>query len=302
MSIKKFPLEKKAPIVATIAALFLALIKFWAWIFSGSVALLASAIDSLLDTLISIFNYFAIKFSLNKADKEHNYWHWKMEAIAATMEGAIIILSGLYILYTSIKKIIFPEEIAYINWTIFVMLISIIVTFFLVYFLNYVYKKTNNLVIKADSLHYKIDLVTNIVIIIVLAILYFFPSLSFIDWVIGFIIWIYIIREAYKLVKQGVDLLLDKVLGEHKKVEDILENFLKISKAESFHWLKTRAWWSKDKFVEFHFVMNPETTILEAHNLWDKMEEEIKKLDKNSIWHIVWHIDPYDDSWINDCY
>ncbi len=301
MSIKKFPLEKKAPIVATIAALFLALIKFWAWIFSGSVALLASAIDSLLDTLISIFNYFAIKFSLNKADKEHNYWHWKMEAIAATVEGAIIILSGLYILYASIKKIIFPEEIVYINWTIFVMLISIIVTFFLVYFLNYVYKKTNNLVIKADSIHYKMDLITNIVVIIVLVILYFFPSLSFIDWVIGFIIWIYIIREAYKLIKQGVDLLLDKVLEEHKEVENILNNFLKKSKIESFHCLKTRAWWTKDKFVEFHFVMDPKTTILEAHELWDLIEEEIKKLDKNSIWHIVWHVDPYDDSNINWC-
>lgn len=49
-----------------------------------------------------------------------------------------------------------------------------------------------------------------------------------------------------------------------------------------------------DKFVEFHFVMNPDTTILKANNLWDKIELDIKKIDINAFWHIVWHVDPYD--------
>lgn len=47
--------------------------------------------------------------------------------------------------------------------------------------------------------------------------------------------------------------------------------------------------------------MNPKTTILESHELWDEIEEEIKKIDNNSYWHIVWHVDPYDDSLWNGC-
>ena len=47
--------------------------------------------------------------------------------------------------------------------------------------------------------------------------------------------------------------------------------------------------------------MDPDTTILEAHKVWEQIEEEIKKLDKNAYWHIVWHVDPYDDSKINWC-
>ncbi len=299
--IKNFPLEKKAPIIATVIAFFLALIKFIVWIISWSVALLSSAIDSLLDSWVSIFNYFAIKYSLDPADSDHNYWHWKIEWIAATIEWTIITFSWLYIVYESIKKILNPEPIAYINWTLIVMFISIIATWFLVYFLNYVYKKTKNIVIKWDALHYKMDLFTNVAIIITLSILFFFPTLAWIDWIIGFFIWIYIIYEAWDLIKQGTDLLLDKALEEHNDVKTIIDRFLKKSKIESYHCLKTRAGWSHDKFVEFHFVMDPKTTILESHDLWDEIEDEIKKIDPKSIWHVVWHVDPYDDSVSNWC-
>lgn len=299
--LKDFPLEKKAPIIATFVAFFLALVKFIVWIMSGSVALLSSAVDSLLDTWVSIFNFFAINFALEPADKEHPYGHWKMEGIAATIEWTIITLSWFYIVYESIKKIINPEPIAYINWTLLVMLISIIATWWLVYFLNYVYKKTNNIVIKGDSLHYKMDLFTNIAVIITLSVLFFFPFLAWIDWVVGLFIWLYIINEAYNLIKQWINLLLDKVLDEHKKVKIVIEKYLENKKIISYHCLKTRAWGSNDKFVEFHFVMNPKTTILESHILWDKIEEEIKMIDNQSNWHVVWHVDPYDDSHNNWC-
>lgn len=289
-------LEKKAPIIATSVSIFLAIVKFSVWILSWSVALLSSAIDSLLDSIVSIFNYFAIKYSSEPADKEHPYWHGKIEWIAATIEWTVIILSWLYIIYEWIKKIINPEPILFIDWTIFVILISIIATFWLVYFLNYVYKKTNNLVIKGDSLHYKMDLVTNFAILVVLIILYFFPALWLIDWIIWIIIWIYIIKESYLLIKQWVDLLLDKVLEEHDIVKWIIEKYLNNNKFQSYHCLKTRAWWSHDKFVEFHFVMDPKTTILDSHMLWDEIEEEIQNIDPDNTWHIVWHVDPYDDS------
>jgi len=296
-----FSLEKKAPIVAMGVAFFLAVTKFIVWIISGSVALLSSAMDSLLDTWVSIFNFFAIKFSQNPADEDHPYWHWKIEGIAATIEWTIITWSGIYIVYEAINKILNPEPISYLTWTLVVMAISIIATWWLVYFLSYVYKKTNNLVIKWDSIHYKMDLYTNLAVIITLSIIYIIPSLSWIDWVVWLLIGLYIIHEAWELIKDGIDLLLDKALDEHEKVKEIIDKFLKEWKFESYHCLKTRAGGSKDKFVEFHFVMNPKTTILEAHDLWDEIENEIKKLDSDANWHIVWHVDPYDDSKTNWC-
>jgi cation diffusion facilitator family transporter len=298
---KNIKIEKRAPIVAIFVALFLVLIKFFVWIISGSVTLLSSAIDSLFDSLVSIFNYFAIKFSLEPADEEHSYWHGKIEGIAAIIQGTIIILTWLYIIYMWVEKIIIPEPILYIKWTILVIVISIIATWALVYFLNHVYKKTNNLVIKWDSIHYKMDLLTNLAILLVLIILFFFPSLSFIDWIAWILIWLYIIYEAYWLVKKWIYLLLDKILEEHDDVKKVIEKYVEKKKIDSYHCLKTRSWWSHIKFVEFHFVMNPKTTILDSHNIWDKIEEDIKKINKEAYWHIVWHVDPYDDSSLNDC-
>jgi len=294
-------LEKKTPIVAMSIAFFLAIIKFIVWILSGSIALLSSAMDSLLDTWVSIFNFFAIKFAAEEADDEHNYGHWKIEWIAATIEWTIITLSWLYIIYEAIKKIINPQTILHIDWTIIVMLISIIATWWLVYFLNYVYKKTWNLVIKWDSLHYKMDLFTNIAVIWTLCVIFFFPNLTWIDSIVWLWIWIYIIHESYGLIKDGINLLLDRTLEENDKVKEIIDKYFKNKKFDSYHCLKTRSGWSKDNFVEFHFVMNPKTTILQAHNIWDEIENEIKKLNYNKNWHIIWHVDPYDDSITNWC-
>jgi len=67
-------LVRKAPLVATSIAFILSIVKFVVWILSGSVALLSSAMDSLLDMGVSVFNYFAIKFAQTPADEDHPYW------------------------------------------------------------------------------------------------------------------------------------------------------------------------------------------------------------------------------------
>ena len=296
MKNKKLSLEQKAPLIAMSIAFVLAIIKFGVWIISGSIALLSSAIDSLLDSWVSLFNYFALKISGRKANNKYNYWHWKIEWIAATIEWTIIIISWLYIIYSWVIKIMNPVAIEYINWTILVMIISILLTWSLVYFLNYVYKQTNNLVIKWDALHYKMDLFTNIAIVLILVILYFFPSLSLIDWILWILIWIYIIKESYNLVKEWINLLLDKRLDNHKEIKKIIKKYKKEKLIHSFHDFKTRSGWSNKSIVEFHFVLDKNTTIYQAHIIWDKITNSIKKLNNKYSWNIIYHVDYYDDS------
>jgi divalent metal cation (Fe/Co/Zn/Cd) transporter len=71
---------------------------------------------------------------------------------------------------------------------------------------------------------------------------------------------------------------------------------MKNGNIQSFHDLKTRQWWSHSKFVEYHFVLPPKTTIKTAHDIWDKINGKIKSIDKNCDWSIMWHIDYKDDS------
>ncbi|MDP2893006.1 MAG: cation diffusion facilitator family transporter, partial [Sulfurimonas sp.] len=154
-------LEKKATLVSTSVASLLVIMKMSIGILSGSIAVLASAIDSLLDLIVSLFNYFALHNAEKDPDDNFNYGRSKIEPLAAVVEGVVISLSALFILYEALLKIAHPREMDYMSESIVVMLLSIIITSLLVLFLNSVAKKTGNMVIRADALHYKTDIFSN---------------------------------------------------------------------------------------------------------------------------------------------
>jgi cation diffusion facilitator family transporter len=286
-------LEKKATIISSITAGFLTIIKLIAGIMSGSVALLASAMDSILDMFVSIFNLFAVHNSEKPADEQFNYGRGKIEALAAVIEGSIIAFSGLFILYEAIKKYYSDEVVKHLDLSLLVMFISMVVTFMLVLFLNYVAKKTNSMVIKSDALHYKTDLVTNLAVLVSLA-LVLFTDMQLIDVIVGAIIAVYIVYSAYELIKEGVLVLLDRAIDE-----EIVENIKSIieaeEKAQDYHYLKTREA-GKYKFVDVHVVFNCLISLMEAHKASDRIEDKIKDIDPDSVWIINIHLDPYDDS------
>ncbi|BCD68253.1 cation diffusion facilitator family transporter [Nitratiruptor sp. YY09-18] len=285
-------LQKKATVVASIVATILVIIKLIVGILSGSAAVLASAIDSILDIAVSMFNYFAISKAEKAPTEKFNYGLGKIEALAAVIEGTIITISGLFILYKGIHNIITKEKIAYLDASIVVMIISIVLTGFLVTFLNYVAKKTNNMVVKSDALHYKTDLFSNAAVLLSLAVIYF-TNWHWIDGVFGIAIAIYIIKEAYELIKEGTLMLLDVSL-EDETVEKIKKVITSQPEVTNYHYLKTRR--SGDtNFVDVHVVFTPEISLLDAHAVSDRIEDAIKKLDPNSKWHITIHLDPYDD-------
>jgi len=285
-------LIKIATIVSTITAFLLMIIKFFVWIISWSIAVLSSAIDSFLDMFVSIFNYFAVHNSEKNPDKRFNYGRWKIEAIAALFEWLIITISWFYILYESITKIINDEKVSYLWISVIVMIISVILTWFLVIFLDYVAKKTNNLVIKSDSLHYKTDLFSNSGILIWLAVIYF-TGINYIDSIIWIIVAFYIIYSAYELIKKWFLLLLDVALDK-EEVDKIIKIIKKEKLVNSFHELKTRQSWNI-KFVEVHLVFNPDIKLIDAHRASDHIENSIPKIDENNEWSVIIHMDPYDD-------
>jgi cation diffusion facilitator family transporter len=286
-------LQRTATVVSSITAFLLLVIKFFVWIVSGSIAVLSSAIDSLLDLFVSLFNYFAIHNSEKKADSKFNYGRWKIEALASLIEWVIITLSWIYIFYEAVMKIINEETVSYLWSSIAIMLISVVLTWGLVYFLEYVAKKTNNLVIKSDALHYKTDLYSNAWILIWLAVIYF-TWIYYIDSVIWIIVAIYIIYSAWELIQNWYLLLLDAAIDEDE-VEKIIEIIKGQKMVTNFHELKTRQVWDI-KHVEVHIVFNPEILLIDAHRIANHIENKIPKIDINHEWDVLIHLDPYDDS------
>ena len=289
--------QKKATVVSSSVAAVLTLIKLIIGISSGSVAVLASAVDSVLDMFVSIFNYFAISNSEKPADKIFNYGRGKIEALASVIEGTIITISGLFLLYQAVKKAINNEASQYLEISIYVMIISLIITILLVLYLSYIAKKTNSMVIKADALHYKTDVFSNGAVLISL-LLVTFTGYELIDVIVGGGIALYIIYSAYSLIHEGILVLLDRAVDEElvSKIEEIIKQNDKVN---TYHLLKTREA-ANQTFVEVHLVFNCLITLMEAHKASDSIENRIKKLDEKRDWIINIHMDPYDDFKLND--
>ena len=289
-------IERKATFVAITVAIILSIAKIIVGILSGSVAVLASALDSVLDMFVSIFNNIALKISESKPDKKFNYGKSKIEGLAALFEGLIIIASGLFIIVEAIRKLIEKEAITHLNASIYVMIFSIIVVGGLVAFLNYIAKKTNNLVIKSDALHYKTDLVTNSVVLISLLIVKF-TGWYFVDFILSILIGVYIIKEASEIVKEGFEILLDVAL-DFETIEKIKEIIKKEPLVLDYHCLRTRKAGNRN-FVDVHLVLTPDMKLKLAHTIIENVEEKIRQLDPDKKWMINIHADPYDDSHIN---
>jgi len=289
-------LEKKATVVSTSVAGLLVLIKMTVGILSGSIAVLASAIDSLLDLTVSLFNYFALHNAEKDPDDQFHYGRSKIEPLAAVIEGTVISLSALLILYEALVKFTHPRDMDHMVESIYVMIISFIVTAFLVAFLNFVAKKTKNMVIKADSLHYKTDLYSNGAVLVAL-VLISYTAQEWIDPVLGIGIAIYMIYSAIPIIKEGVLMLLDAALSK-EDIQLIIDAIKSEPLITDYHFLKTRESGSHI-FISVHTVFNLDISLYDAHLIADKIEEKIKKLFPNKTVHILIHMDPYDDSTTN---
>jgi len=289
--------QKRATIIATVVATALTVMKLVIGLMSGSVAVLASAIDSLLDMAISVFNFFAIKKSEENPNDIYQYGKGKIQAIAGVIEGTVITISGFYIIYKAVEKLMNGEKVSLVTSSVIVMFISISVTFLLVKYLLRIAEETDNIVIKADALHYQTDLWSNAAVLLSL-LLVWMTDLGSIDAFFGLGIGVFIIYSAYEIILEGIAILLDRAL-DGETVAKIGEIISQHPKSTSYHWLKTRTDGTTN-FVEFHLVLHPEMLLKEAHEITDEIEEQIISLDSKKKWLITPHYDPYDDEHINE--
>ncbi|AYA32403.1 TPA: cation transporter [Campylobacter jejuni] len=286
-------LQKKATLVASLCAIVLALVKFIVGLTSGSVAVLSSAIDSLMDFAISAFNFLALKKSSQKANENYNFGFSKIEALMGLLEGVFIVGVGIFIFYESILKIYYKEEIKDLNSSIYVMIFALIMTFFLVLFLNYVAKKTKSLIIESDALHYKTDCLANACTLGALVLIYF-TNLHIIDAIFGIVISLYTAFSAFKIIKKALAFLMDEALPKEQvdKICTLISNNPEII---SYHELKTRKTPSCN-YLSVHLVFCPIISLLNAHKISDEIEEGVRKMFENEKWDIQIHLDPYDDA------
>lgn len=267
-------------------ALLLILVKALAWVMTGSVSLLASLIDSVMDSLASLINFAAVRYALVPADAEHRFGHGKAEALAGLGQALLIAVSSLLLIWKAGEKLLEPRPIEDSAVGIAVMVFSIIVTALLVLLQRRVIRRTGSTAIQADALHYAGDLAMNLSIIVVL----FLGGLGFdrLDGIAGLLIALLILYSSARIGWQSMQILLDRELpGE---VRDGISALVAADEqALGFHDLRTRRS-GQTWFVQLHVDMDRDLPLHEAHAMGERIRGAIRRRYPQA--EVIIHHDP----------
>lgn len=282
-------LLKAATFAAVATALVLVLVKAAAYFFTGSISVLSTLIDSMLDVMASLINLFAVRHALVPADEEHRFGHGKAEPIAGLAQAAFIIGSGAFLLFEAGSRFVHPRIVEHETIGIVVMIFAIAATVALVKFQRYVIRRTGSVAISADSLHYVSDVLINGGVIAALVVGTLFDA-PWVDPLFGAAIALYIMYTAWKIVAQSVNLLMDRELpvAARKRIMEIATSHAEVTAA---HDLRTRSS-GTHTFIQLHLEMNGDMTLSRAHRISDEVESQIRAAFPNS--EVIIHEDPDD--------
>lgn len=281
-------LMRLASAASVSVALTLIVLKLWAYRESGSIALLGSLADSLLDLAASLITLIAVRIALVPADREHRFGHGKSEGVAGLVQSLIISASALYVGFEAVKRLIAPEPLEAPGIALGTIGVSLVLTLALFGFQRYVIAKTGSLAISADSVHYQADILTNIALLIGLGASYHFGWYA-LDPLLGLLVAVLILWSVKQIAAESLDVLLDRELPgrSRHKIKAILGAHPEV---RGFHDIRTRSSGSME-FIQLHIELDPHMPLFEAHAISEEVAEEVQRAFPRA--EVLIHIDPY---------
>lgn len=279
-------LLKLATRASVITATMLIIAKLIAWVMSDSVSILASLVDSLMDVAASLINLFAVHYALTPADEEHRYGHGKAESLAGLAQAAFIAGSALFLVLHAVDRLLHPRPLEDINIGISVMVFSIVATLILLAIQRHVIKHTGSTAIRADSLHYVTDLLTNLSVIVALLIAGF--GWQGADAVFALGIAAYIIYSAWQIGHEAFQQLMDREMPSafQKQVRAVA---LAHPQVRGVHDLRTRRS-GPLTIIQLHLELDDDISLKQAHAIADQVEAAIQAQVPGA--DIIIHQDP----------
>lgn len=266
-------LLKSVTWASVLLALSLVALKLWGWSRTGSVSLLSSLADSLLDVFASVLTFWAVRFSLFPADSEHRFGHGKAEGLAALLQAVIISGSALYVAWEAIRRLLRPEPIQSPELGLVVMGIATVVTIVLVSYQHYVSRVTGSVAISADAMHYKADVLVNLGVGATI-LLVGWTGWQALDPLVGLAVAAYILHGALGIGGQALDILLDREIPEADRAA-IREIALSHPEVRGFHDMRTRHGGSHF-ILQFHLELDPQMPLLRSHQVLDEVESQLR--------------------------
>ncbi|MTG98017.1 MULTISPECIES: cation diffusion facilitator family transporter [Myroides] len=261
-------------IIAAVGVL-LFVVKIIAWSITHSVAILTDALESVTNVVSGFIGLYSLYLSSLPRDRNHPYGHGKVEFISATIEGGLIIMAGVVIIFEAVRNFLDPQPIGQLDYGILLVGITAIVNYVLGWYAIRKGSQNKSLALIASGKHLQSDTYSTIGIIIGLVLLYF-TGYQWLDGGVALIFAGIIIVTGYKIVRGAIsgimdetdELLLEEVIAylqEHRRANWIdLHNLRIIKYGSVLHF-------------DCHMTVPWYFTIVEGHKEVEILEREISE-------------------------
>jgi len=289
---------KLGSIVGIVVNMFLFIIKFAVGTLAHSVSITGDAVNNLSDAGSSLITLVSFKMSNKPPDKDHPFGHARIEYIAASIVGFVILLIGWELIKTSYDKILHPNAIEFSIITVFILVFSILAKLWL-YRLNIkVGKRINSSVMQATAADSLSDVMATSA---VLASTIISPLINFqLDGYMGVAVAIFIMRSAINILKDMLDTLVGK-MPSNELINMIVSYIRKYHGVMGIHDLVVHDYGPHRCFASVHVEVDARVDVLESHDLIDNIERDIAA---DLGIPLVIHMDPVvlDDPFVDEMY
>ena len=194
-------------IVAVAIVLFL--IKTAAFFLTRSVAILTDALESTVNVIAGLIGLYSLYIAAKPRDEDHPYGHGKAEFISAAVEGTLIAIAGVLIIYSSVESLLHPRPLHKLDYGIILIAITAVINFVLGYIAERYGKTNNSLVLVASGKHLQTDTYSTVGIIIGLILIYF-TGITQLDSIVAIVFGGIIVYTGYKIVRSSIAGIMDE--------------------------------------------------------------------------------------------
>ncbi len=277
---------KFAGIVGIVSNLLLFAMKAITGLVTGSISIIADAVNNLSDSASSVITLVGFKLSGKPADEEHPYGHARIEYISGLIVSFLILLLGVQLLQESINKIITPEETVFNPAAVLVLVLSCLIKAWQSFFYRKVGRKISSPTIEATAADSRSDVISTLAVLLGLIIS---RLTSFnLDGYMGVAVALLILWTGVKVVKETSDPLLG-IAPSSETVDDIYRTILSYEGILGLHDLHVHMYGEGRTFASVHCEVDANEDVMASHDLVDNIERDFLR-DKNI--HLVIHMDP----------
>jgi cation diffusion facilitator family transporter len=272
-----------------VISIILLMVKFYSYYITNSTAILTDALESIVNVVAASFASYSIYLSSQPKDANHPYGHGKIEFFSAGIEGVLIMLAGIFIIYQAIYNFFIPNEMEMLLEGMALIGFSGLVNGILGLKLKKEGRRLNSLTLEASGKHLMTDTLTSFVLIIGVGIIYF-TGVYILDSILSILFSLYILYSGYFLVRKSVAGLMDE--ADPHAVKQVVEVLNKERKAEwiDIHNMRVQQY-GGDRHVDLHLTLPYYFELRQVHEEVEKVEESLEKSFEGDM-EVFIHSDP----------